>query len=323
MKIYVISNIKNIEKSFAGLTKAKKHTVRIEPASQLKKIIKSVSKDTFIYTDVSSFGKNEIPQTLNLLAKLDGYHYGVIDPKGCIADTAELFYRYGASDYLNAVILKKGVSQKRIEHIMKFRQIEDPDGKSRSSRKKYIISGSDWKNIKEGEEYTFCLMFIELDDKAKLKGISPEQFTKITSAFRQYVEETVSPMKGRTWIWLDFGGLVLFPFDGRKCEAIVAAFRLMINRKLMSAELVRLDINLSYRIAMHIGNTVYRTKGETGTIVADSLNSVFHLGQKFAEQGNFYLTDDIFSLTPPGLMNYFIPAGEYEGRNILRMRRII
>ena len=28
-----------------------------------------------------------------------------------------------------------------------------------------------------------------------------------------------------------------------------------------------------------------------------------------------------FILTPAGLMNMFVPAGAYEGRNILRMRK--
>jgi hypothetical protein len=324
MKIYVVSNIKNIEKSFTGLSKSKKHMLQIVPVSELKKTITGISRSSFIYLDVSSLGRKEIPKTINLLAKLDGSYYGVIDPKGRIADIAELFHRFCASDYIDAAILKKGLLSKRIDHIMKFRQIEDPDERNRWLKKKYILSGCDWKNICEGDEYTFCLMFIELDGKAKLKGlISPEQFTAITGSFRGYVEETVAPMKGRIWIWLDFGGLVLFPFDGRKSEAFVAAFRLMINRKLMSAEFIPLDISLSYRIALHIGNTLYRSKGETGTIVADSLNTVFHLGQKYAEPGCFYITEDILPFTPSGLTDYFIPAGEYEGRNILRMRRII
>ena len=323
MRLYVISNFKDLEKSFAGLSKSKKHTLRFVPASELKKTVAGASSDSFIYLDVSSLGEKEIPRAIKILSKLDVSHYGVIDPKGSVADIAELFLRYRASDYINAAILRKGILPKRIDQIMKFRQIEDQDGKSRWLKKKYILSGCDWKNICEGDEYTFCLMFIELDDKARLKRLSPEQFTAITNAFRGHVEETVSPMKGRLWIWLDIGGLVLFPFDGRKCEAFVAALRLMINRKLMSAEIVPLDINLSYRIAMHIGNTLYRGKGETGTIVADSLNTVFHLGQKYAEPCCFYITEDVHPFIPSNLTGYFMPAGEFEGRKIQRMRRII
>jgi hypothetical protein len=322
MKIYLISNNKKIEKNFAGLSKSKKHTLQIAPVSELKKTIAGISSGSFMYLDVSSLESTEVPRIIKLLSKLDGSHYGVIDPNGRITDIAELFLCHRASDYIDAAILHKGVLPKRIDHIMKFRQIEDPDEKNRLLKKNYILSGCDWKNICEGNEYTFCLMFIELDDKARLKRLSPEQFTAITGAFRGYVEETVSPMKGRLWIWLDVGGLVLFPFDGRKCESFVAALRLMINRKLLSAELVTLDINLSYRIAMHIGNTLYRSKGETGTIVADSLNTVFHLGKKYAQPCSLHVTEDIFPFIHPGLADYFIPAGEYEGRKIMRMRRI-
>src|SRR4030042_91531 len=232
MKICLISDIKNMAQSFSVLAKAKKHPLQIVPVSQLKKTIKGISTGSFVYIDVSSRGRKENTQTLNLLAKLDGSLYGVIDPKGRISDIAELFQRFGASDYIDAVILKKGILPKRIDYIMKFRQMEDPDEKNRWLKKKYILSGCDWENICEGDEYTFCLMFIELDDKAKLKGLSPEQFTAITGAFRKYVEETVAPMKGRIWIWLDFGGLVLFTFDGRKCESIVAAGRLVVQREI-------------------------------------------------------------------------------------------
>jgi hypothetical protein len=322
MKIAVFSNTKNIEKSFSGAVKGKKNLLQVYRAAELKKSLKNVPGGSLIYADVSSFNKTEVPQVFKLLAKLEGSLYGIIDPKGSITDIADLFHD-GASDYLGAASLKKGIDQKRIDRIMKFKQVEAIDEKTAAAKKNYIISGSDWKNIKQNQEYTFYFMFIELDNKNALKGLAPEQLTDITNTFRQYIEDSVAPMGGRIWMWMNFGGLVLFPFDGKKCNIVEAALRLMVNRKLMSAETIQLDINLSYRIAMHVGNTVYKSKGETGEIISDSINSVFHLGQKYAEPNSFFLTDDIFMLLPANLMNYYIPAGEYEGRNIFRMKRIM
>jgi hypothetical protein len=322
MKILIFSNTKNIEKSFAGLTKDKGNVIQVAPAAQLKKTAKKIETGSLVYADLSSFGKAEVPLALKLLAKLEGSSYAVIDPKGAVTDVAGLF-RAGAADYLTAPLLKKGVPLKRLEEIMKFKNIEAPNEKLKALTKNYIPSGSDWKKIQTGKEYTFCFMLVELDNKSDLKSTGPEQFSRITSAFRQYIEGAVTPLNGRIWIWMDFGGLVLFPFDGKKCDAIESAFRLMLDRKLMSATVVQLDINLEYRIAVHIGNTVYKSKGETGNIISDSINSVFHLGQKYAEEGCFYITDDAFLFTPAGLMNMFVPAGTYEGRNILRMRKML
>jgi hypothetical protein len=322
MKIFVFSNTKNIEKSFSGAAKGKKNIIQVCPASELKKGVKAVPGGSLIYADASSFTRAEVPQVIKLLAKLEGLLYGVIDPKGAITDIADLFHN-GAADYLGAASLKKGVDQKRLDQILKFKKFEAADENQIAAKKNYIISGRDWKNIKNGHEYTFYFMFIELDNKNTLKGLAPENLTDVTGTFRQYVEDSVAPMGGHMWMWMNFGGLVLFPYDGKKCDIVEAALRLMVNRKLMSAEMIQLDINLSYRIAMHVGNTVYKSKGDTGEIISDSINSVFHLGQKYAEPNSFFMTDDIFMLLPASLMNYYIPAGEYEGRNIFRMKRLM
>ena len=121
---------------------------------------------------------------------------------------------------------------------------------------------------------------------------------------------------------MDSGLVVLFPFDGKRCSAILTCFRMMLDRNIISAEDISFNALISYRIALHIGNTVYRKRGDTGGIISDSINSIFHLGQKYAESGNFYITQDAFSFIPKGLSDYFVPAGIYEGRRIMQMRTI-
>jgi len=322
MNIYIFSKTRNIEKSFIAPARAGKHALEVCPPSEMKKTAKGAPKGSLLYADASSFPKAGLAQTLRLLAKAEGSIFGVIDPKGAVVDVASLFHD-GAADYIGAAQLKKGLAKSRFSSIMKFKNIETPDERRKAIRKDYILSGSDWKGVRQGHEYTFCFLFIELDDKNALKSAGPEQFSVMTAAFRQYVEEKVAPFNGRLWMWMDYGGLVIFPFDGTATGAVEAALRLMVNRVLMSAEIIKLDIALSFRIALHIGNTQYKGKGDTGTIVADSINSVFHLGQKFAEPGCLYCTEDIFLLAPRGMKDYFVPAEEYEGRNILRMKRLV
>lgn len=322
MNIYIFSKTKNIEKTFAAPVKAGKHTLKVCPPSGLKKTMKEAPAGSLLYADASSFARPELAQALKVLGKIEGGLFGVLDPKGAIEDVGGLFHD-GAADYIGAAQIKKGLAKSRIERILKFKNIELPDDRLKARMKNYILSGSDWKNVRQGQEYTFCFLFIELDNRSALKAAGPEQFTRMTSAFRQYIEETAAPLHGRVWIWMDYGGLVIFPFDGTSSGAVEAALRLFVNRVLMSAEIIKLDIALSYRIALHIGNTEYKGKGETGTIVADSINSVFHLGQKFAEPGSLCCTEDIFFLVPPVMAGLFAPAGEYEGRNIHMMKPLV
>lgn len=322
MDIYVFSNLKNIDKSFAGIKKEKNVSIRILPAGEIKKLTTIAHPGSLIFADISSYKEKEIPRTLKFLAQLESYHHIIIDPNGSAEDIAGLFHN-GALDYIDKKLLKSGITLKRLSKVLEFKKIVYETDEQKSAKLNYILSGNNWENIVPGRIYTFCFMYVELDNKDELKCYSTEQFNRIINSFRKYLEELMAPKNGKIWIWSDFGGLILFPFNGKKCDAIETAFMLMINRKLLNAEIMHHDIMLSYRIAMHIGNTVYKTIGETGTIVSDSLNSVFHLGQKFAEPGNFYLTDDVFCMTPGGLMSYFIPAGKYEGRNILRMRRVL
>ncbi|OHD67621.1 MAG: hypothetical protein A2W19_11450 [Spirochaetes bacterium RBG_16_49_21] len=322
MDIYLFSDTKNIDAGFRSIKKLKNTTVRILPASELIKTSKSAPPGSLIYADISSYNKKEIPRILKFLSKLEQCRHGILDPKGNVREIAGLFHN-GACDYIGKELIKTGITPKRLEMIIKFKRLKSDTAPGARNNIEYILAVRNWEEIKPGCEYTFAFMLVELDNYNELRALGVDQFSRIINSYRRYLEELIEPFNGKIWIWMDSSCLILFPYCGGKCDEIEAPFRLMINRKLLCAEIRYCNINVSYKITMHIGNTVYRDSGETGTIVSDSLNSVFHLGQKFAEPGNFYLTEEIFSFAPARLADFFIPAGKYEGRNILRMRRIL
>ncbi len=322
MEVYIFSDIKNIDKYFEDIKKTKRAMLNILPAADLKKIKRIAPPGSIIYADLSSYKKKDLPGIMKFLARLTDYRYVVMDPEGIADDIADFFHN-GASDYIGKKILKKGITRGRLSRAMEFRKPECVAETQSSSIANYISSGNDWANIMSGRIYTFCFMFVELDNIDELKFFGMEHFTRVMVSFRSYLEDIIKPINGKIWIWNDTGGLILFPFDGKKCDAIETALMLMINRRLLSAEITQIDITLSYHIAMHIGNTVYKSSGETGTIVADSINFIFHLGQKYAEPCNFYITEDVFRITPKGFLGCFLKAGEYEERNIFRMRRVL
>lgn len=186
------------------------------------------------------------------------------------------------------------------------------------------VSGNDWKKITQGKEYTFSFMYIELDDQKEIKkrfpGNALEDFTR---KFHNFVEQSVSDINGKIWMWADLGGLVLVPFDGETCPAVFKGFNMMLNRRIMSFENFDYDMLFSYRIAIHIGSTVYQSRGDTGRIVSDSVNSIHHLKQNFAGAGKMYLTEEAYKFIPRGFENYFVKAGTYEGREIYRMLELL
>jgi hypothetical protein len=130
----------------------------------------------------------------------------------------------------------------------------------------------------------------------------------------------VAGANGRLWIWDDYGGLALFPYDGTDFEPVLTCYRLALSRRIYNIEVFSLSVQHSYRIALDIGSTVYRSRGRTGTLVSGAINDIFNLGKKFCKPGNFYITEKVFELVPEGLKKRFLPVGNFQGNKIMRMR---
>lgn len=325
MEILIFSDRKHISKPFEKIVKAKGCSVEFYPVKDFSAKIKMSREYHLFYLDISSVKEPDKKKYLNQIYKTKNARIGIIDPDNSISDVSELFYN-GAADYIGKGLYNAGITLKRIQKVFDYRIIvdevpvcekEEDNGKAAN----YILSGSDWALINPGQEYTFCFMFIELDnfrDMKKTAGV--ERARIIADAFHKFIGQYVSPVNGRIWMWMEYSGIILFPFDGCSCEAVLTSFKLMLNRYLINMIDLTMDYFYSYHIVLHIGNTVFRERGETGTIVSDSINSIFHIGQKYAEDSNFYLTDEMERFIPAGLCDYFVSAGEFEGRKLLRMK---
>ena len=303
------------------------------PPATLRKRVKGLRRDSIVYVDVSAFGEEESERIVKYLARQQDLHYGILDPDGRIMDVALLFLQ-GAGDYIGRELVRKGLKLTRLKKIMRngvlragisrypsiSPAVQESPSPERPDLNGLKPSGANWSSIRSGQEYTFSLMFIEIDHQGELgKSIGEDMMSDVTVRFKNLIHKWVARDNGRVWIWDDFGGLVLFPFDGADCTAAISCFRLMLNRKLIGMEELGTRLPLSFRIVLHIGNTVYRQKGKTGTLISDSINTIFHLGKKFAKPDNLYTTRSMLGYVPLKLRNYFIPAGDYEGIPVMRM----
>lgn len=322
MEVILFSNSLQTRLRFAPLEQNRSVNITYLPCSSLKSDLKEAHRDAFVYVDISGQGDEDKERLLYYVRNYGKQRYGIIDPEGWIRDVGMLFHN-GAVDYIGTPF-NGSITIKRVKKALALRpyMLEDSGSHKRSTvRDGYILSGNDWQRIRSGQEYAFALMYIELENKVELKkNLSDVMIGAADNSFRSYIEQSVSQYMGRVWIWNDFEGIVLFPFDGTSCDAVSVCFGIVLSRKIYSVENPYFNRVLSFSIALHLGNTVYRRSGDTGTIISDSINTVFNVGRKFGEQGNFYLTRQVLEYAPPGMENCFVPAGRFEGFEIMRMR---
>ncbi len=294
------------------------------PPAQLAEVIPTLAPGDLLYLDLAAFTATEARSRLKQLLARNDLFVGVIDPKGTVGDVPSLFHD-GAVDYVDGAAWKTGIAQRRLGRAAAFaramKRYPESAGEEAPPARPGRPSGANWSRLREGEEYTFSLLFIELDGAEGLElRFGAANLTEALASFRAYIERSAAPFGGRTWIWSRFGGIVLFPFDGRRERAAPCGLSMTLYKYLYDIEESRFPHFVSWRMAAHLGEVAWRERA-TGTLVSETLNSVFHLGQQFVPAGSFHVTDDVRALACGPMRKFFVPAGQFEGRRIWRMRR--
>jgi len=325
VKVIVFSDNRRLRDSFRPRGSGKSTgSLSFAGWKDFRRLVPALREPTLCYLDLAGLTPRKLAGCLRLLGSNPQIGYGLIDAGRKLSDPARAFHD-GAVDYLDRPVLRQGVDGRRLARVWAYSRRAQPltpamGPQSAASRTVYVPSGSDWSQVSPGNEYTFYLLFIELDGKEEMeRKYGMRDLSIALSSFRSYIEGSVRPSQGRLWIWTSFGGLILFPFDGRECPALSGLFRLMLFRHLYDIEESKFPNFLSYRLVMHLGNLVYSDRN-VGSVVSDGLNTVFHLGQQFARPGGFYLTEEVFRFGPQALKPFFLEAGEFEGLKVFRMR---
>jgi class 3 adenylate cyclase len=301
-----------------------RHGVEQAPPARLAEVLSTLDAGDLLYLDLSACPAAKAKTRLKQLLAREELFLGVIDPRGTVKDVPSLFHD-GAVDYLDAEAWKAGIPPRRIARVAAYaralRRYPEAAGRDVAPAPAGRPSGADFSRLREGEEYTFSFMFLELDGSEDLeRRHGAANLTEALTSFRAYVDRSVAPFGGRTWIWSRFGGIVLFPFDGRREQAAPCGLSMILYKHLYDIEESRFPHFVSWRMAAHLGEVTWRER-DTGTLVSDTLNSMFHLGQQYTPAGSFYVSDDVRALAGEPVRAFFLPAGTYEGRRIWRMRR--
>jgi len=308
--IYQKKNLPVLQKAFAAIIKSRKYSTAFVDYNEAKKM-QPPDKNTIYYLDITGIKKADVEKHIKRF-NANGHYFAIIDLKNSFTDIAWFFHN-NACDYLNKSMLTKPLPETRMNALMKSKGITPTPQTSHT----YILAKDSWKGIVPDNEYTFCFLFIEILDIGELKKhIGSEHLNQKIQSFRQYVEQLLYQADGRCWMWMDATGLFIFPFNGTSVPAIYYAIRLILNRLIISLEHTVFNQLIRYRIAMHIGNTVYQPRGKTGTIISDCINSLFHLGQKYTGEDGLFITKDVYSFLNEKTKKLFIKAKPFEGRQI-------
>jgi len=299
----------------------------------------TAAEDSFFFLDSTAFSDGDLLSVLENLAIVHPGRVGVFDPEGVVDDPAQVFFR-GGVDYIAPALLSSPIPAERFIQLRDYLypaptgevdgigengyhqvpfEVVTPEPPSRE-----ILSGRDWSTVRSGSEYTFWFLYAQLDDTDRFAvRTSSEYGTQVDQRFREQLLAEAGRFGGRIWMWKQYGGLLLFPYDGTRCMPIVPAVRLFMNRVLYTVERSTGKNVLSFRLAIHLGNTMYRDVGETGDVVSEDVNFVYHLGAKHTRPGELTMTRTAFSFVPSGLQGIFIDRGTFEGHEIRGMRRFL
>lgn len=298
---------------------------------RLRAVLSTLASGDLLYVDLSAFPSTQALARLRKLLSPSGPVLGVVDPGGLVHDVAGLFHA-GAVDYLDRAAWRKGLTPKRLLSVIAYARASRRSAPAQGAGAEPQIvrplgraavppSGGDWSAIREGERYIFSLVFVELDGAEELeRRYGAADLAEALASFRSWIERSATPFNGRIWIWSRFGGIVLFPFDGEREQAAPCLFRMCLFQRMYDVEESRFPHFISCRLAAHHGELVWRER-QTGTLVAEALNTAFHLGQRYTPRGGCSVTDEIYRLQRPPLQAFFSPAGEFEGRRIWRLRQ--
>ena len=325
MKVLVFTGSPAAFRRIASMRNKKTLPLEIFPLSSLRSSLPHKGEQAILYIDVRGLSERERARALAAISDYPQLRFGVIDPAGAVKDVAALFHA-GAVDYLGKGVPATVLTARRLSAVIAYapdndRQSPDDEENPEQDGQTPRTGAGDWSGIVAGGEYRFAFLFIEADDAEELKKRhEPENLSIAMETFRGYVEGIVTQHGGRLWMWSRFGGLALFPLRDATCPAALCALRIMLSRVFYDAEESLLPGPLSFRMALSIGSTVYH-ENDTGGIVSDAINSIFHLGRRYTRPGQFFLTDEAATLVPDPLREYCVPQGTFEDRRILRMLR--
>ncbi|AEJ19784.1 hypothetical protein [Gracilinema caldarium] len=281
------------------------------------------------YLDVMGLDENTFKR---LIKKINTAYpqipWGIFDLDGTSGDPAWFFHE-GAVDYLGPACVDNGFTPQRWKRIQEYLSTRSSFSESvvptkdNAGLEEKVFTG--WKSIRPGTVCSFYLLYIGPEHEGALKTkLGEQRFGELQSRLQQYLTQLFSPIDALLWMQSDASFLFLIPSEkARASQALETCLRLQLNCPLVSYERLLLDFSLPLLCAFHYGAIPFQPPGKTGTLVADSINFIFHLAHQRTEGGRITLSEDVGLAIKPELADLFVPVEPFEGKKLLQSRRFL
>ena len=297
-----------------------------------------------VYLDISGLSQADLKKTLGQIKKCDAF-WGIVDPLGVSEDPASFFFD-GAIDYIGPALIKKGLSKKRF--ALAFSQAiekSDPyeamphsnhpvkkapkrEGQvSKKTDQKFIAGKFEgWKSVRPGTTDAFFFLFVSLSGKSDLRSTVGEvSFKTVKNRLNDVLQQVLWKANALLWMETEGSSLFLVPSGlphGK--AAIEETLKIILNSKLIGLEKLGLSVPVEFTCALHYGQTVFQPPGKTGSVISETVNYIFHLGSKKAEEGRLTISGDVpEEVFSSGLQDFFSPAGVFEGIPVRQSKRFV
>jgi hypothetical protein len=328
MVIVVVTNSESVRTSFASICRSRAHSLEFVPHDELARAVRhaAAKPEALLYVDIGETNDQQLKRLLGRLRNALPCRFGIIDTHDRMTDVAEPFHE-SAIDYLGSSLLRSGFRMTRLRRLARLLPSAPvdplPSHVPEYHHQDVIPSGCDWSGIADGDVYTFIMVYAGIDQPGDLRRKSSEQtHAGLRACFRTMLERAFAEYGGRVWMAKGDEALLLFPFDGRRITPFIPALRLLLNRPVIITEEYSRsgELNLSWRLAMHLGNTTYASGRNTGTIVSESVNFLFHLGSRFLGPGALAVTEACHALLPQRLQSLMVRQKPFESVPVYTLR---
>lgn len=181
-----------------------------------------------------------------------------------------------------------------------------------------------WKKMQSGMSVPFYLLYCSIEGKTSLDSrFNEKTVAAIHARFVEFLKANLEGTEGLIWMNTGRDYLLLFPPKQKSIEKTInACMNMLVSAPLFTLECLDINLPVNFVFALHYGTIKYKPPGQTGTVVSDAINFVFHLGTKKAELGRLTISGDVPGVTvPKELQDCFVSTKDFEGRKIWQSKK--